>query len=109
MMDDADEQKRPSNLRVIALGERLVLVSLSDRDEPAGSFDDETLSAAERAVAELAARGLTNAEIARARQVTKRTVSNQLAVVYRKLGVSGRRELRAWFRGRGSSSIEKTA
>lgn len=113
-MNDAGEQKRPRTLRVTAVGERFVLVSFADQDEPARSFNDGVfhndgpLTSAERAVVDLAARGLTNAEIAHARRVAKRTVSNQLAMAYRKLGVSGRRELRAWFRRRGSSSIEKT-
>jgi DNA-binding CsgD family transcriptional regulator len=112
MADDAGEQKRPGRLRAIPLGERFVLLSIADDEDPAGALDDgafrtdASLSAAERAVAELAARGLSNTEIARARRVATRTVSNQLAVVYRKLGVSGRRELRAWFRRRRSGSVE---
>jgi DNA-binding CsgD family transcriptional regulator len=115
MADDAGEQKRPGKLRAIPLGERFVLLSIDDyEDSAAGAFDDgafrndASLSAAERDVAELAARGLSNTEIARARRVATRTIANQLAGVYRKLGVSGRRELRAWFRGRRSGSIEKS-
>lgn len=113
MVDDAGDPKRPGRLRVIPLGERFVLLSITD-DADAGPFDDggirndPGLSAAERAVAELAVRGLTNTEIARERRVAKRTIANQLAVVYQKLGVSGRRELRAWFRGRRSGSIENS-
>jgi DNA-binding CsgD family transcriptional regulator len=113
MADDAGEQKRPGRLRAIPLGERFVLLSIADDEDPAGAFDDgafrndASLSAAERDVAGLAARGLSNTEIARARRVATRTIANQLAGVYRKLGVSGRRELRAWFRKRGSGSIEK--
>lgn len=114
MADDAGERKRPGKLRAIALGERFVLLSVVDDDGPEGTFDepasrnDRALSAAERAVAELADRGFTNAEIARVRRVATRTISNQLAVVYRKLGLSGRRELRAWFRRCRSSSIENS-
>ena len=114
MADDAGEQKRPGKLRAIPLGERFVLLSIADDEDPAGGFDDgafrndAALSAAERDVAELAARGLSNTEIARARRVATRTIANQLAGVYRKLGVSGRRELRAWFRRRRSGSIEKS-
>jgi DNA-binding CsgD family transcriptional regulator len=115
MADDAGEQKRPGRLRAIPLGERFVLLSVADDGDPAaGTFDDgafrtdASLSAAERAVAELAARGLSNTEIARARRVATRTIANQLAGVYRKLGVSGRRELRAWFRRRRWGSAETT-
>jgi DNA-binding NarL/FixJ family response regulator len=53
------------------------------------------LTPAERAVAELAVRGLSNAAIARKRRSSPRTVANQLATIYKKLGLGGRRELRA--------------
>jgi DNA-binding CsgD family transcriptional regulator len=52
-----------------------------------------SLTAAERAVALLALRGLTNRDIARLRRVSTRTVANQLASVFRKMGVGSRREL----------------
>jgi DNA-binding NarL/FixJ family response regulator len=51
------------------------------------------LSAAEREVAELVARGLSNAAIAKRRSTTARTVANQLAAIYRKLGVRSRAAL----------------
>ncbi len=51
------------------------------------------LTSAERAVAELALRGLSNAQIARARSTSARTVANQLASLFRKLGVGSRAEL----------------
>ncbi len=115
MAGDANDSKRPGEVRAIPIGERFVLLSIAeDHDQPAGSCDDGALrndgalTAAERAVAELAVRGLTSAEMARERRVAKRTIANQLAVVYRKLGVSGRRELRAWFRGHRPASIEKS-
>lgn len=53
------------------------------------------LGAAETAVAELAARGHSNATIASLRGCSINTVANQLAAAYRKLGVHGRRELAA--------------
>jgi DNA-binding CsgD family transcriptional regulator len=53
------------------------------------------LTASERAVVVLALSGCSNAAIARRRGSTARTVANQLASVYRKLGISGRRELAA--------------
>jgi DNA-binding CsgD family transcriptional regulator len=58
-----------------------------------------TLTAAEKAVVGDVARGATNAEIAKARGRSTRTIANQLASVYRKLGVSGRAELSARLRG----------
>jgi DNA-binding CsgD family transcriptional regulator len=52
------------------------------------------LSDAERRVAELAAHGLTNREIARKLYITVSTVEQHLTRVYRKLGVRRRMELR---------------
>ncbi len=53
----------------------------------------ERLTASERRVAELAARGQSNPEIAQALFVTRKTVETHLGHVYRKLGVAGRGEL----------------
>jgi DNA-binding CsgD family transcriptional regulator len=53
----------------------------------------ESLTAAERGVAELAAQGHGNAEIARLLVVTRRTVETHLSAIYRKLDITGRREL----------------
>jgi DNA-binding CsgD family transcriptional regulator len=44
-------------------------------------------------VAELAAQGLTNPEIAQALYVTRKTVETHLGHVYRKLDISGRGKL----------------
>jgi len=51
------------------------------------------LSPGERDVARLARTGLSNAEIARARGTSPRTVANQLARIYRKLGMGSRMDL----------------
>jgi DNA-binding CsgD family transcriptional regulator len=60
------------------------------------------LTAAERVVLGLAAEGLSNAGIATRRGVSPRTVANQLASAFRKLGVRSRLELQARFAdGRG--------
>jgi DNA-binding CsgD family transcriptional regulator len=53
------------------------------------------LSEAEREVAMLAAKGMKNAEIARRRGTSTRTVANQMASILRKLGVSSRYALAA--------------
>ncbi|MEV2243874.1 LuxR C-terminal-related transcriptional regulator [Streptomyces sp. NPDC049970] len=59
------------------------------------------LTSAERPVAELAAAGATNRAIADALYLTVRTVEYHLTNVYRKLGVTGRSGLAAYFPGRG--------
>jgi ATP/maltotriose-dependent transcriptional regulator MalT len=53
----------------------------------------EQLTASEQRVAELAAQGLTNPEIAQALYVTRKTVETHLGHVYRKLDISGRGKL----------------
>jgi DNA-binding CsgD family transcriptional regulator len=55
----------------------------------------DALTAAERRVAQLAAAGLTNAQIAQDLFVTTKTVQTHLAHAYRKLDISSRRQLPA--------------
>ena len=52
-----------------------------------------SLTQAERAVAAATLAGRTAGEIGRERKTTERTVTNQLASIYRKLGVTSRNEL----------------
>jgi DNA-binding CsgD family transcriptional regulator len=78
--------------RVAFGGEELLVVSL-----PSTRLDVSGLTAAERAVASDAALGLSNLEIARRRRRSQRTIANQLASAFRKLGVSSRSGLVARF------------
>ena len=55
----------------------------------------QALTTSERRVAELAADGQTNRDIAQGLFVTPKTVEVHLTSVYRKLGISSRRELKA--------------
>ncbi len=55
----------------------------------------DALTASERRVADLAATGLTNRDIAQSLFLTLKTVENHLTVVYRKLGIAARTELAA--------------
>ncbi len=55
----------------------------------------ESLTPSERRVAEMAAEGPTNREIAQALFVTQRTVEVHLTSIYRKLGISSRSQLAA--------------
>jgi DNA-binding CsgD family transcriptional regulator len=54
---------------------------------------DARLSPAEEDVLRRMLGGQSNAEIAKQRRTSVRTVENQIAGLYRKLGVSSRREL----------------
>jgi DNA-binding CsgD family transcriptional regulator len=58
---------------------------------------DHRLTAAEREVAQAILDGASNKEIAQQRGVAPRTVANQVASVFRKLGVSSRAELASTF------------
>ncbi|RZQ63921.1 helix-turn-helix domain-containing protein [Amycolatopsis suaedae] len=53
------------------------------------------LTAQERKIAELARAGLSNRRIAESQNLTLRTIEFHLSSVYRKLGISGRRDLAA--------------
>ncbi|HEX3737802.1 MAG TPA: AAA family ATPase [Solirubrobacterales bacterium] len=63
----------------------------------------EALTASERRVAELAAAGSSNREIAATLFITVRTVENHLSRTYRKLGIGSRVELPAALRGEQDS------
>ena len=57
-------------------------------------YGADALTASEERVARLAASGASNPEIARKLFVTRKTVETQLSTTYRKLGITGRAELR---------------
>lgn len=71
-------------------GERLVVISIPIVDGPL-----EPLGRAELEVARDAIAGLSNRAIAVRRGRSERTIANQLASIYRKLGVGSRAELSA--------------
>jgi DNA-binding CsgD family transcriptional regulator len=64
----------------------------------------EALTASERRVAELAAAGMTNPEIAQALFVTLSTVEGHLRQAYRKLSISSRGQLPAALRSAAPST-----
>lgn len=77
---------------------RLALAELhaaGARPRRAAQHGVEALTSAERQVAELAAAGLTNREIATRLTLSRRTVETHLAHAYRKLGIRTRAELPA--------------
>jgi DNA-binding CsgD family transcriptional regulator len=82
--------------RITRISDRLVLVSVPlETTLDASAASD--LTAAEKDVVELTLSGLSNAAVASKRRCSARTVANQLAIAYKKLGVGSRRELRARF------------
>ncbi|CAN5635655.1 hypothetical protein BH09MYX1_BH09MYX1_30760 [soil metagenome] len=86
-----DRGSRPSSLDAFAFGSfRVLSIKKSAL---------AVLSESERAVVTLAVVGLSNGEIAARRSGSARTVANQLASAYRKLGVGSRAELLAHLQG----------
>jgi DNA-binding NarL/FixJ family response regulator len=69
-----------------------VVVAFDVVPERASPITDD-LTPAELSVMSLLAQGQSNAAIARARGTSPRTIANQLTGLYRKLGVTSRREL----------------
>lgn len=60
---------------------------------PLPSFDEMSLTATERDVVIGVCRGLSNVELAMIRNVSPRTIANQLSSIYRKLSIVSRAEL----------------
>jgi DNA-binding CsgD family transcriptional regulator len=79
--------------RALAERARTELRVVGGRPKTSYATGVEQLTASERRVAELAAEGHSNPEIAQALFVTRKTVETHLGRVYRKLGVSGRVKL----------------
>jgi DNA-binding CsgD family transcriptional regulator len=87
----------------LRLAEQCAAVPLAERarDElaaagvrrPRRDYDRQALTPSERRVAQMAASGLSNREIAQALFVTEKTIEWHLGQTYRKLGVSSRHDL----------------
>lgn len=87
---DIAEASGATALRTRALDS---LAALGDRPRKLMFSGLESLTAGERRVAELAAVGRTNRDIAQELFITPKTVENHLGRAYGKLGITGRREL----------------
>jgi DNA-binding CsgD family transcriptional regulator/tetratricopeptide (TPR) repeat protein len=77
----------------LAAAARTELHAAGGRPRRAGGTGPDSLTPSERRVADLAAAGGTNREIAQGLFVTPKTVEVHLSSVYRKLGIASRREL----------------
>ena len=78
---------------------RTELYATGSRPRSNAMTGPEALTASEKRVAELAAEGLTNRDIAQTLFVTPKTVEVHLSATYRKLGIRSRRELAGVVRG----------
>jgi DNA-binding NarL/FixJ family response regulator len=88
----------PPDLRAFRFrlaSEDFALISFDPRGAERTAVRLDALSPSQRQIAELAAKGWSNAKIANARATSIRTVENQIADVYRKLGLRSRRGLAA--------------
>ncbi|HET8822831.1 MAG TPA: LuxR C-terminal-related transcriptional regulator, partial [Thermoleophilaceae bacterium] len=79
--------------RALADRARTELRAAGGRSSTRDASGVDQLTASEQRVAELAAQGLSNPEIAQALFVTRKTVETHLSHVYGKLGISGRGRL----------------
>jgi DNA-binding CsgD family transcriptional regulator len=92
-LDPQSGMKAPTGLTGVSVrAGRETYVVLSFPIQPTPELPT-ALTRAERAVVELVLEGKRAPEIARVRDVSLRTVANQLQSAYRKLGVSSRGEL----------------
>ncbi|RSD17098.1 ATP-binding protein [Amycolatopsis eburnea] len=96
--------RRSIDLSVLSRDKQQLGLSLPALAEAGGRMrhgtdsPSDALSGSERRVAERAAEGATNREIAESLFITQRTVEVHLTSVYRKLGIGGRAELAAALR-----------
>lgn len=98
--DNGDERSAPASALIRAPGGLRALLFTAAGTQfallewpAAAPGQPAKFGAAEGEVLRLLARGLSNAEIARARGRSTRTVANQVARIFRKLGVRSRLEL----------------
>jgi DNA-binding CsgD family transcriptional regulator len=93
VLQDGLELASRCGARGLAERARTELVAAGGRSSDPHASGVEQLTASERRVAELAAAGRSNPEIAQALFVTRKTVETHLGRVYRKLDIAGRGDL----------------
>lgn len=94
LREAADLAERKGGLRLLALAEQ-ALREGGARVPTASRTGSGALTASERRIADLAAAGRTNTEIADLLHLARRTVETHLTSTYRKLGIRRRSELPA--------------
>jgi DNA-binding CsgD family transcriptional regulator len=82
-----------AHIHVVSSNPALEAMVIPEQKAEPRSIAFAALTNAEAAVASLAAEGMSNLDIARARGTSVRTIANQMATILRKLGVSSRDDI----------------
>ncbi|WP_062644985.1 AAA family ATPase [Streptomyces maremycinicus] len=93
LREGAERAERLGSVRLLTHAEQALRTAGGRRTTPAHTGSG-ALTGSERRIAELAAEGRTNTEIAELLHVARRTVETHLTSTYRKLGIRRRGELR---------------
>ncbi|MCQ9183154.1 AAA family ATPase [Streptomyces sp. IBSBF 2953] len=93
LREGAERAERLGNVRLLTHAEHALRTAGARRTTPAHT-GSAALTGSERRVAELAAEGRTNTEIAHLLHLARRTVETHLTSTYKKLGIRRRGELR---------------
>ncbi|MCQ9135278.1 MULTISPECIES: LuxR family transcriptional regulator [Streptomyces] len=93
LREGAERAERLGNVRLLTYAEQALRTAGARRTSPAHT-GSAALTGSERRIAELAAEGRTNTEIAHALHLARRTVETHLTSTYKKLGIRRRGELR---------------
>ncbi|MFG2573424.1 AAA family ATPase [Streptomyces sp. NPDC048481] len=93
LREGAERAERLGNVRLLTHAEHALRTAGARRTSPART-GSAALTGSERRVAELAAEGRTNTEIAQALHLARRTVETHLTSTYKKLGIRRRGQLR---------------
>ncbi|GAB7103191.1 hypothetical protein JCM4814A_15050 [Streptomyces phaeofaciens JCM 4814] len=94
LREGAERAERLGSVRLLTYAEHALRTAGARRSTSAHT-GSAALTGSERRIAELAADGRTNTEIAQALHVARRTVETHLTSAYRKLGIRKRGELKA--------------
>ncbi|MEU3612830.1 AAA family ATPase [Streptomyces sp. NPDC006872] len=93
LREGAERAERLGSVRLLTHAEQVLRTAGARRTTPAHTGSG-SLTGSERRIADLAAAGRTNTEIAELLHVARRTVETHLTSTYRKLGIRRRAELR---------------
>jgi DNA-binding NarL/FixJ family response regulator len=109
LLKDAGHAEIANALRAVVSGQAIfgagvagrLLTALSTTTRPAADYPFPQLGAREREILEMLVRGRRTSEMAAALHLSPKTISNQLTVIFRKLGTGDRAEAVLLARDRG--------